>query len=75
MRDGVTASYLVYYSSIMETGEGIHNVNGSTNSLMFAATWTTSVTIGELNPSAFYALTVVANFNPIQNPSGVGIGV
>lgn len=73
--DGVTATYTVYYSSFMETRDGMQNVNGTARTQMSTRTQTTSVVIGQLDPTDLYQIAVEVNLKPLQNASSVGIGV
>lgn len=72
--DGVTITYIIYYSAVMETRNGMHYVNGMTSSQTSITTQTSSGVIMQLDPAAFYQITVSVNFKENQGPSSVGIG-
>ena len=68
---GVSATYIVYYSALVESGNGTIE----TDALMSKTTELYSVVIENLAPTAYYQLTVIVNLNQIQIPSSVGIGM
>ena len=72
---GVSATYTVYYSPIMETRNGLQNMNESSIAQMSTTTQASSVVIGQLDPDAFYQLSVTVDLNEIPNSSSVGIGM
>ena len=69
--DGVSATYIVYYSAIVESGNGTIE----TDAQMSKVTELYFVVIENLDPAAYYQLTVMVNLNQIQISSSVGIGM
>ena len=65
---GVSATYIVYYTTLEESGNGTIKTDSETTKLH-------SVMIENLHPTAYYHLTVMVNLNQIQIPSNVGIGM
>ena len=72
---GVSATYTVYYSPIMETRNELQNMNESSIAQMSATTQASSVVIEQLDPDAFYQLSVTVDLNEILSASSVGIGM
>ena len=68
---GVSATYIVYYSAIVESGNG----TTETDAQMSKTTELYSVVIENLDPTAYYQFTDIVNLNQIQIPSSVGIGM
>ena len=72
---GITTTYIIYYSTLMETRDGMQTENEMSNRQMSETTMASSIVIRQLDSIAFYQIAVTVNFNENQSLNSVGIGV